>query len=55
MELGYDPKTRMNPQLFENSLRNDARDFESPSSAIPTHRLMLRTLYIILDSLLKIK
>ena len=31
------------------------RDFESPSSAIPTHRLMLRTLYIILDSLLKIK
>ena len=27
------------------------RDFESPSSAIPTHRLMLRTLYIILDSI----
>ena len=40
LELGYDPKTRMNPQLFENSLRNDARDFESPSSAIPTHRLI---------------
>ena len=38
LELGCDPKTRMNPQLFENDLRNGARDFESPSSAIPTHR-----------------
>ena len=38
LELGCDPKTRMNPQLFKNGLRNDARDFESPSSAIPTHR-----------------
>ena len=31
------------------------RDFESPSSAIPTHRLIFRTLFIILDSILKIK
>ena len=31
------------------------RDFESPSSAIPTHRLMFRTLLIIPDSLPKIK
>ena len=31
------------------------RDFESPSSAIPTHRLMFRTLFIIPDSLPKIK
>ena len=38
LKLGCDPKTRMNPQLFENDLRNGARDFESPSSAIPTHR-----------------
>ena len=40
LELGCDPKTRMNPQLFENGLRNDARDFESFASAIPPHRLI---------------
>ena len=40
LELGCDPKTRMNPQLFENGLRNDARDFESLASAIPPHRLI---------------
>ena len=38
LELGCDPKTRMNPQLFENGPRNDARDFESLASAIPPHR-----------------
>ena len=40
LELGCDPKTRMNPQLFENGLRNDTRDFESFTSAIPPHRLI---------------
>ena len=34
---------------------NHEADFESPSSAIPTHRLMFRTLLIIPDSLPKIK
>ena len=60
-------KRKSSPESFDSRLLRmpvvgveptrviSTRDFESPSSAIPTHRLMLRTLYIILDSLLKIK
>ena len=40
---------------FQMGARSREADFESPSSAIPTHRLMFRTLFIIPDSLPKIK
>ena len=48
-------KSNMISCHFETSTRNHEADFESPSSAIPTHRLMFRTLFIIPDSLPKIK
>ena len=49
------PKTFAASLKFQMGARSREADFESPSSAIPTHRLMFRTLFIIPDSLPKIK
>ena len=48
-------KTFVASLKFQMGARSREADFESPSSAIPTHRLMFRTLFIIPDSLPKIK
>ena len=53
--FGKPSKFNEHSWISRTDTENHEADFESPSSAIPTHRLMFRTLFIIPDSLPKIK